>query len=103
AVTGVEMTTITLGSNANKLSSEGLHCVDSTVVFRSERCGLLSIPILAVPGRARHYSGALRNHLQLPTAIWQLEADVPTRFGLTAMCLPSSSRVREAQFDRWAR
>jgi hypothetical protein len=32
-------------------------------------------------------------------------AKVPTRFELTAMCrnLPSSSRVREAQFDRWAR
>ena len=38
-------------------------------------------------------------------AIRRLQAKVPTRFELTAMCrnLPSSSRVREAQFDRWAR
>jgi hypothetical protein len=39
-------------------------------------------------------------------AIYQLRpAKVPMRFELTAMCryLPSSPRVREAQFDRWAR
>ena len=39
-------------------------------------------------------------------AIYQLRpANVPMRFELTAMCryLASSPRVREAQFDRWAR
>src|SRR6476646_8806943 len=77
AVTGVEMTTITLGPNAtSSLARAFIASTEPPTVFRSERCGVLSIPMLAVPGRARHYSGALRNHLQLPTAIWQLEDNV---------------------------
>src|SRR5262249_61926785 len=46
-------------------------------VVRSERCGLASIPMLAVPERAHRCCEDLRGHLQLPLAIWQLVANVP--------------------------
>src|SRR6516225_6846091 len=63
-----------------------------TFFFRSEGCGLLSIPMLAVPERPRHYSGALRNHLQLPTSIWQLEANVPAAARLPRAAMPPPLR-----------
>src|SRR5262249_11652477 len=58
-------------------------------VVRCERCGLASIPMLAVPERAQHFYEVLRGHLQLLTAIWRLDANVPA-----AACARRSARAR---------